>query len=165
MKYKMWKFSFLAFALFSLCCSIGCQRNAQSNWVETDMMEYGLPIKIKGPENLDVNKSKFMQGQEVFSIRGEDHYNIEVWSSDAQSSDVGVVKSELLDIVQRNKYFKKIVHDYPEGFIYYNEIDSLNSWYGLRKVKIQGTKQFIFQNPPSAQYDLEMSEYMYAAMP
>ena len=143
---------------------IACSSDPSAKWQETDLMQYGLPVKIKAPANIEVNRSPF-SGSEEFQLSGPKNYGMTVLMLDATTPNTREVKAELEDLVKKGKYFSDFVISEDDGFVYRIAIDSLHAVYGFRKVKIQGGKQIIFQNPYMSKLSEEQALRLYQSLP
>jgi hypothetical protein len=97
----------------------------------------------------------------VASVKKGEDYHIEIYESDAVSRDKAEIKSRLLDDVQSNPYFQKIVVDEESGFIYENAVDSNYINYGFRYLKLQGDKEYVYQTGLGKKFTLDQVEQMY----
>ena len=143
---------------------VGCATDGQERWAETDLMSHGLPLKIQAPSDLEVTRSLF-SGNEEFKLSGSNGYGMNVLVLEATTDKESLVKSELESLVERGKYFNKFVQSEENGFVYQITIDSLHSVFGFRKVKIQGGKQYVFQNPYMSRLTEEEAMKLYNSIP
>lgn len=142
-----------------------CQRNSsEQDWVEKDLLQYGIPITIMAPDSAEVNSSDLGGLIQDVTIKKGDDYYIQIYASDAETTDIAKVKSAQLSEVKSNRYFSKIVQEETEGFIYETVIDSSAINYGFRYVRVQGDKEFIFQTGLVGNFSLEQVERMYEAV-
>lgn len=142
-----------------------CESNGtKQDWVEKDLLQYGIPMTIMAPDSAEVNSSD-LGGliQDVTVKKGEDYY-IQIYASDAETTDIARVKSAQLSEVKSNRYFSKIVQEESEGFIYETAIDSSTINYGFRYLRVQGDKEYIFQTGLVGNFSLEQVEKMYEAV-
>ncbi len=142
----------------------GCSNDPTSKWKETDLMQYGLPVKIMAPADIEVTRSPF-SGSEEFKLTGPRGYGMNVLVLDATSPDVGEVKTELENLIKKGRYFSDFVQSDNNGFVYKITIDSLHSVFGFRKVKIQGGKQIVFQNQYMSKLTQEQAQQLYTSIP
>jgi hypothetical protein len=150
--------------LVAIILILGCTANDAERWSETDLMSHGLPLKIEAPADLEVTRSLF-SGSEEFKLSGAKGYGMNVLVLEATTDNESLVKSELESLVERGKYFNKFVESENNGFVYQITIDSLHSVFGFRKVKIQGGKQFVFQNPYMSRLTEEEAKKLYNSIP
>jgi hypothetical protein len=154
-------------ALFFIAITLSitaCKVDSTNNWNEVDLLAYGIPIKINAPEKFEVKKTTF-SSHDNFTIKGDNNYSMEIFVSDATVNEPMTIKKELLEFTQGNKFFSELVLDQDNGFIYKLVIDSSNVFYGFRKVKIQGSSQYVFQNPIMSQYDEVMARSLFESIP
>ena len=152
----------LFFVVFTLLIA-ACSSESSNGWKEVDFMKDGLPVKIKAPANVKVTKSNF-SGSEEFKLTGADNYGMSVLVLEATNSDVNQVKSDLEALVKKGRYFNQFVQNDAHGFVYQIMIDSTRSVYGFRKIKIQGEKQIVFQNPYMSKLTKEEAIQLYEAV-
>lgn len=98
-----------------------------------------------GPDSLEVEKKGFA-GQVDVTVKGPGDYRLQIFSSDATSSKVDNVLQGLKETVEGNQYFTEYILDEEDGFIYSLTIDETHIFYGFRRVKIRGGKEFVIQN-------------------
>jgi len=151
-------------AFIILCLFAACASDGMSGWKETDLMSHGLPVKIKAPEDITVEKSLF-SGSEEYQLSGTDGYGMNVLVADATSPNVSVIKTELKELVQNGKYFSDFIESPENGFIYKISIDSTHAVYGFRKIKIQGEKQIVFQNQYMSKLSEEKARQLFNSIP
>jgi len=130
---------------------------------QLDLMSYGMPLTIDAPPDAEVTKRGIAFRQEL-EIVGEDNFRLVVAMDDAVQSDAQKLKEQKLAEAKQNRFFFRLVEDDSQGFIFENRIDSLNSTYGFNYVKIQGDKEFVFQQSRTGIYTLEEVEAMYGAV-
>ncbi|MFK7809240.1 MAG: hypothetical protein AB8F74_15660 [Saprospiraceae bacterium] len=141
---------------------MACEKSPKSNFKPLDLLSHGLPITIQAPENPEVKVTDMTVMKDITVKKGED-YNIQIYSSAATSTDVSRVKTEHLNEVKSNPFFKKVITDNPNGFVYEKQIDSTMT-YGFKYVHIQGDQEFIFQNGILGIYSLDQVNNMYDAV-
>lgn len=141
----------------------GCADD-HASWKETDMMKYGLPIKMKVPEGVEVLKSSVANSDE-FKLTGPEGFGMTILMEDASTSDAAKAKGELEKIIKDGRYFDGFIRNEPNGFVYQLTIDSTRTAFCFRKVKIQGGKQIIFQNPYMSKLSEEQALSYYEAIP
>ncbi len=151
----------LIFLLFIVISS--CSSDPHAGLKELDLMQYGMPISIYAPEGADVKTMDFGVQKDVTVQKGKDFY-VEIFSSEATTTNVDDVKNAQLKALKENPFFSKVIQDDKDGFIYENQVDSTKFNYGFRHVKIQGDKEFIFQTGLIGFFTKEAVEKMYAAV-
>ena len=158
MRFYCLLFSFLLFL-------VACQNtNSSSDMRSLDLLQYGIPMTIMAPDSVEVKSGSISFSKDV-TIKGEEPgFDIQVFAYDATSMDNQVVKNEQLEQVKANRYFSKIVQDDPNGFIYEIALDSTSLNYGFKYVRVQGDREYIFQNGMVGSFSLEEATKMYEAV-
>lgn len=147
----------------SLLILASCSQQEHADLVEMDLLPHGMPIVIKAPEDAAIEKMDLVVQQDLTVRKGDDFY-IQIFESDAINRDRSAIKQQLLSDVQSNPYFDEIVESNDNGFIYKNTIDSSYVNYGFRYVRLQGDKEYVFQQGMRGKFSLEAVERMYAAV-
>jgi len=139
-----------------------CEKSPKNNYKPLSLLPHGLAITIQAPENPEIKMTDMTVMKDLTVKKGTD-YNIQIYSSAANTTNFQQVKTEHLEEVKANPYFTKVVTDNPNGFIYEKQIDSTMT-YGFKYVHIQGDQEFIFQNGILGIYSLEQVNDMYEAV-
>ena len=151
-----------------LLCSIlflaACETEKKVVLKPLDLLEYGVPVTILAPDSADVKKSDYGPFMKDITIRKGEDYFIQIYASQASTTDVTQLKAQALAEVKGKKYFSKIVSEEPAGFIYETKVDSNYIDYGFRYLKIQGSNEYIFQTGLIGPFTLEAVEDMYKAV-
>ncbi len=155
------KYTFLLLTLITLFLTSCGEPTADLD--QLDLMSYGMPLTIDAPAGAEVTKRGIAFRQEL-EIVGEDNFRLVVAMDDAVQSDAQKLKEQKLSEAKQNRFFFRLVEDDPQGFIFENRIDSVNSTYGFNYVKIQGDKEFVFQQSRTGIYSLEEVQAMYGAV-
>lgn len=152
--------SVLCLAMFFVCCSDA----NNGEWRTHNLLKYDLPISIIGPDSVLINSNILMSTRDV-TVQGafDKGYSVQIFSSEASTLDPKNIKNQQLIDVKTNPYFKEVIKDDNQGFIYRTEIDSLNINYGFKWIKVQGDNEYIFQNGIGRFFTLEEVEKMYDA--
>lgn len=150
--------------LFVLLLAVGaCNPDADTSMAEMDLMEHGMPIVIKAPEGAEVKKMDLVLSQDISVIQGPD-FHVQIFESNADTRDVAEIKGRLLKEIKRHPYFYALLQDDSAGFIYETRVDSNYINYGFRHVRIQGDKEYIFQQGLQGRFTREAVESMYRAV-
>jgi len=152
--------------VFSFLISIvACQNTSSSSEMRSlDLLQYGIPMTIQAPDSVAVKSGNLSFSKDV-TIKGEEPgFDIQIFAYDATTTDVANVKNEQLEQVKANPYFAKVVETNPNGFIYEMALDSTNLSYGFKYVRVQGDKEYIFQNAMVGSFSLEDTKKMYEAV-
>ena len=149
-----WMF-FIGIILFS------CQSEPLNSWKPKSLLEYGIPVTILVPEpdSVKVEKDDLGPIQDI-TVEGKGDYYLQIYVSEAETSDIISAKTDQLDLVREQQYFSGIIVEDEAGFIFENKIDTLKN-YGFRYVLLKGNKEIIFQNHLSRLFTLEQVEKMY----
>ena len=123
---------------------VSCAEDPSSQWEETNLIEYGVPLKIKAPDSIEVKKSS-LAGMEDITIKGDNAYSLQIFASEVNTRDLGVLVSEQRSLVQEENYFRAFEKEWDAGFIYSMQLDSNTITYDFRHIRLQGDKQYIFQ--------------------
>lgn len=150
--------------LFIICCiAFSCKTDPSSNFKSTDLMKYGLPITIMAPDSAVIESSNLSFSKDVTIQKGNDYY-VQIFSSEATTTDIVQIKKEKVAEVKSNPYFSEMVLEEEDGFIYKTAIDSNAINYGFRHIQIQGDQEFIFQTGLVGRFTLEQTKAMYNAV-
>lgn len=150
----------LLFAIAAILFIAACATEDQKGWKEMSLLEYGVPITIAAPDSVNVKTMDFGLQRDI-TIQDGDNYSLQIYASDAITSDVKQVKDQQLAIVKENRYFKNVIEESDNGFIYQNQIDSTKSNYGFRYVVLKGDKEYIFRTGLIGSYTEEQVRKMY----
>lgn len=156
------RFRTLAYLIIGLLF-FACSSNPNSQYKPFSLLEHGVPLTILAPENPDVKKVNFVVQDDITVKKGED-YNIQIFASEARTTDISKIKTEQMREVQSNQFFSKIMKEEDDGFVYESMIDSSLTNYGFRYFKIQGDKEFIIMNGLLSNYNLEQATDLYEAV-
>ncbi len=152
------------FLLFSIILFNACAPEGHPlGWNEMDLMPHGLPLSILAPDSAEV---KTLEGSNIVqdvSIQKGDEFNIQIFASPAQTTDVAQLKADRLAEVRDNPYFKRIVTETVDGFIFEIKIDDTSS-FGFRRIKVQGDREYAFQNGLSSLLTEEQAKFMFEAI-
>ncbi len=154
---KIWKLTILFFVLMT-----GCKNEPKTNLKPLDLLKYGAPVTIMAPDSAKITTEDLLVQKDI-SIKKGDDYFVQVSVSDAQTTDLAAAKKERMDLVKSDKYFEKIIEDKPDGFIYETAIDSSYHNFGFQRIKIQGTKEIVFQTGFTGKFSLDDVKKMYEA--
>lgn len=141
-----------------------CASEEQVNFQPLDLLNFGIPVTIMAPDSAQINKSDFGPVMKDITVRKGKDYFIQIYASQAATTDIAKLKAQELAEVKGKKYFSKIVKDEPAGFIYETKVDSNYIDYGFRYVQVQGSNEYIFQTGLIGPFTLEAVENMYDAV-
>ena len=111
---------------------------------EIDLNEYGINLKVKGPEDVKVDKKEGMLPHEI-EITGTD-YHVWIYGQKATESDRKTLKKrELLDIKENQGHSFKLIKDEDFGFIYAKQFEGdTTKYHDFVYVLLKGDQQFKF---------------------
>lgn len=142
-----------------------CQSENGGGLKETDLLAYGIPVAIMAPDSADIKAGDLGGGLiKDVTVRGAGNYNVQVFATQAETSDLPRLKAEQLADVKSNRYFSRIVREEEDGFVYQTAIDSNNISYGFRYIVLQGDLEIVFQTGLLGTFSEEEVEKMYAAV-
>ncbi len=151
------------FPLFILFLVLACSSEPVSDLKEKNLLEYGIPITILAPDSAEVETMDLVVQKDITVKKGKDYY-IQIFASDATTTDANRLKSAQLEEVRDNPFFSKIIKEDSNGFIYETAIDSTKKNYGFRHFRIKGDKEYVFQTGLIGTFSLDDVEKMYLAV-
>ena len=151
----------LLFLATVVLCS--CQQEPKVQLNDLNLLQYGIPMTILAPDSSMVNSTEIMGIKDV-TIKAGDEYAIQVYSSDATTTNVQQIVADQKKIVEESRYFAKIVREEPAGFIYQTAVDTATINFDFRYVRVQGDKEFIFQTGLLGNFSEEAVEQMFNAV-
>ena len=142
---------------------VACKSDPASNLKPLDLMKYGIPLTVMAPDSAKVETMDLIVQNDVTIKKGDDYF-IQLYASDASTTDLKQVKADQLEEVKANPYFSGIVSEDENGFVYKKQIDSTNVNYGFKYIKLQGDKEYIFQTGLIGKFSEESVMAMYNAV-
>jgi len=128
-----------------------------------DLMSHGIPLTIMAPPEATVKVTDLKVMKDLTIKKEDDNYDIQLYASSTNSSDIGQLKAERLSDVKKNPYFTKIISEESQGFIYEKVLDSI-PYYAFNYVYLQGDQEYIFQTGYTSLFKLEDVQNMYKAV-
>ncbi|MBT8233018.1 MAG: hypothetical protein HKO66_14480 [Saprospiraceae bacterium] len=154
------------FFCFIIALLFSCKGDGvKSDFVDLDLMSYGMPIKIKSPTDPVISKDDLGIVKEVTVKKGDGFY-IQILSGKSYIRDIHKLVAQQKSDASESKYFSKIIEETDNGFIFekkYPELDDRIT-YDFRYIKIQGDNQFTFQAGLMGQYTLDEIKAMFTAV-
>lgn len=138
--------------------------NSLSTWSDLNLLEHGIPFSILAPDSAKVETIDFGNIMKDVTVRGGDDYFVQIFASDAKTTDIKKLKSAALNEVKEEKHFSKIVEESDNGFLYESKRDSTTTYYGFRYVKLQGSKEYVMQNGFRGFFTEQQARSMYKAV-
>jgi len=151
----------IAILLFLACSG---ESSNMREWKELDLMQHGIPFSILAPDSSKVETSDFSNILKDVTIKKGDDFFVQIFASDANTTDISKIKQEQLSEVKDMRYFNKLVEESDRGFIYESKKDSSNTYYGFRYIRLQGTKEYILQNGFLGFFTEDQARSMYKAV-
>lgn len=148
----------------SLLFVLSCQKEKQDDWKPLDLLQYGIPITVLAPDSSLVKSDDLGGLIKDVTVKSGDDYSIQIYATDAITTDIAKIKAAQLAEVKGNRYFSKIVEEEEAGFLYEMMLDSTNINYGFRHIRVQGDMEFIFQPGLIGTFSLEEAKRMYEAV-
>ena len=127
-----------------------------------DLMKYGLPIQIMAPQDAVVKANDAGFYKDV-TVKHGDKYFVQIISTSATFTDINRLKQDQLNEVKKNPYFKEVIFDETNGFIFKKQVDSLVN-FDFRYVKIQGSDEYIFQTGLTGTFTEDDVRQMYESV-
>jgi len=132
-------------------------------FAETNLIEHGVPLTIFAPDSIDVKRSS-IGFQEDVTIDGGEDYSVQIFISDAISSQMTSTLRGHRENVESNPFFDGYVEEGESGFVYRNRIDSNNVAYGFRHIVLMGGKEYVFQEAMLSAFNEDQAIEMYKAV-
>lgn len=130
----------------------------ETNDAQTDLMKYGMPIKITAPADAQFTSEDFGLMKDVTVKSGTD-YSIQIFSSQAIDRDITSLVEKQKMMVQSEDFFDSISEEVEGGFIYKKNIDGTED-YDFRYVKIVGDSEYLFQTGLVGTFSLDQVKSM-----
>jgi hypothetical protein len=147
----------LGFILLSSC------RNEELKLQKLDLQSYGLPISILALDSAQVNKKDYSFMKDI-TIKQGNHFYIQIFEFAAPKLDAAGEKLRQLASVKEDSFFKEIITEKDQGFIFSRMADSTSVEYDFRFIRIVGDKELIFQTGLVGSFSLEDVKLMYRAV-
>ncbi len=128
-----------------------------------DLMQHGLPIKIKAPADAVVVADDMGIMKDV-TVKGDENYYVQIISGQATTTDIPAIKAEQLAEVKNGPFFDEILLDEEHGFIFRKKISETRINHDFRYNKIQGDKEYTFQTGLMGQFSFEDVKMMYESV-
>lgn len=148
------------FLLLIIISIWSCSDGARQGWPEKNLIEYGVPMTIKAPEGVQVNKRALGFQQDIV-IKDDSNYNVQIFVSDAIVATETAALQAQRELVEESPFFHQVIKNDENGFIFENKVDSTHSSFGFRYIKLMGGKEYIFQEGLMGNFSQEAVESMY----
>lgn len=147
-------------AFFLLVFILACNNGPKTE--PLDLMKHGLPIQIKAPADAVV-KSNDLGFYKDVTVKHGDNYFVQIISTSATTTDIATLKNDQLKEVRKNPFYKEVIFEEENGFIFEKQIDSTFN-YDFRYIKIQGSNEYIFQTGLTGTFTKEDVKLMYESV-
>jgi hypothetical protein len=137
-----------------------CGGNEDRQKQETPIQK--LPFEVDAPWGSSSETRKHGKVTE-FSISNKDDYSVQVIAAPAESGDVTIVKNNQLEMVTESPYFRRILLNEPNGFIFEMVVDS-SRHYDFRLIKLKDSTQYIFQTDLNRLFSEGETRLMYGSV-
>ena len=137
-----------------------CSDGSQDGWPDKNLIEYGVPMTIRAPEGVEVDKRALGFQQDIV-IKDDSEYNVQIFVSDAIVATEGAALQAQRELVEESPVFHQVIKNDENGFIFENKVDSTHSSFGFRYVKLMGGKEYIFQEGLMGNFSQSAVEAMY----
>ncbi|MGB3079932.1 MAG: hypothetical protein WBB31_12685 [Saprospiraceae bacterium] len=124
-----------------------------------DLDLYGIPMIIMAPDSAEVIKKDYSIMRDI-TIRKGNNYYVQIFESSATNAAAEVKKNQL-ESVKQDKYFKELIQEDENGFIFQKQLDSAIIDYDFRYIKILNDREIIFQTGMIGTFSLEDVKLMY----
>ncbi len=157
---KIHHFPISLLALGMLLWMVACK--VEPKLKPLNLMKYGVPLTILAPDSAVVKKRDMIVQQDI-TIQGPDGFDLQLYVSNASTTDPKALKDSLLAQVKRQPYFSKLIAIEDQGFIFENKVDSAAVFYDFRYVIIRAGKEYQFQGGLLGNFTIEQATRMYEA--
>ena len=128
-----------------------------------DLQPYDLPITILAPDSAVVQKKDYSFMKDI-TVKQGDRYFIQIFEFAAPKLDAAGEKLRQLAVVKEDPFFKEILKEEDQGFIFSRQADSTHLAYDFRFIRILGEKELIFQTGLVGSFSLDDVKVMYKAV-
>lgn len=147
----------LFFAILTSC------RQDDIKMKRLDLQSHGIPLTIMAPDSAEIQEKQYPFMRDI-TIRKDDRFFIQIFEFDAPKLDAAGEKLRQLTSVREDPYFKEMIKEDDQGFIYSRTLDSTALNYDFRYIKILGPKELIFQTGLVGTFTLEDVKRMYKSV-
>ena len=147
----------LAFCLLTAC------HNSKDGLVPLDLSPHGLPVTILAPDSAEVQMKDYNFMRDI-TVRKDSGFFLQIFEFAAPKLDAAGEKLRQLSAVREDPFFKEVIKEDEQGFIFTRQSDSTALEYDFRYVRILGDKELIFQTGLVGTFTLEDVQRMYASV-
>jgi len=144
---------------------LACQKDKSDLWQPLDLMpKVQIPITLMAPDSTEVRSFKVGMLKDISVVSlGKEKFSIQIYASQASTSDINQLKANQIKEVKSNPQFVKIIHEDAKGFIYAWKSDSALR-FSFRYVYLQGDQEVVFTTGLAEGFTLSEVEKMYQAV-
>jgi hypothetical protein len=128
-----------------------------------DLQPHGLPISIMAPDSAMVREKDYSFMRDI-TVKSGDRFYIQIFEFAAPKLDAAGEKLRQLSSVKEDPFFKEIIREEDQGFIFSRLSDSTAVEYDFRFIRILDDKELIFQTGLVGSFTLEDVKLMYRAV-
>lgn len=139
-----------------------CGSEPTSNWTPQNLLKYGIPMTIMTPDSVEIKTMDLGIIKDVtIKSKVDEGYGLQIYASSAETTDIAKIKADKLADVKATRFFKEIVKEEEDGFIFETAVDSNNINYDFRLIVVKGDMEYVFQTDLVQMFTLEQAEQMY----
>lgn len=154
---KILFYVFLALTLLSACRKDGVKMQ------KLDLQSHGLPVTILAPDSAIIQEKDYNFMRDI-TVKKGDQFFIQIFEFAAPRQDAAGEKLRQLTAVREDPFFREVIKEEDQGFIFSKMADSIKIDYDFRYVRILGEKELIFQTGLVGSFSLEDVKLMYNAV-
>jgi hypothetical protein len=129
---------------------------------KTEIEQAKLPFKVDAPWGA-TKETREYNGVTAFTISKDDDYGVEIIASPAKTQDITAIKNEQIKSVVESPYFRRILLNEPNGFVFEMLVDS-SKHYDFRLIKLKDSTQYIFQTDLTMVFSEGETRLMYESV-
>ena len=153
-------------ALLIACLALGflpsCRKDS-INMQSLDLQPHGIPVTIMAPDSAVIQEKDYNFMRDI-TVKKGDQFFIQIFEFAAPKQDAAGEKLRQLTAVQEDPFFREVIKEEDQGFIFSKMADSTTLDYDFRYVRILGEKELIFQTGLVGSFSLEDVKLMYNAV-
>ena len=151
------------FVLLSILAILASCRKDEMKMEKLDLQSHGIPLTIMAPDSAEIQEKVYPFMRDI-TIRKDDCYFVQIFEFDAPNLDAAGEKLRQLAAVKEDPYFKEMIREDEQGFIYCRTQDSTTLNFDFRYIKIVGPKELIFQTGLVGIFSLDDVKRMYKSV-
>ncbi len=128
-----------------------------------NLAPHGVNLVIMAPDSSEIDVRQYETIKDI-TIRKGPYYDIQIFESEASSMDVGALKTEELQALWEEAYFRELTWEDKAGFIFKTKLEDNSPSYDFRHFKIIADREYRFQAGLTGMFILEDIERMYKAV-